>query len=372
MAEAADAACILVSGAWAMMPWPDIHMPARHLGCPRWLVEPGGGEPMHSKDELAGILANWDVLVGEAPAIGDAYSDRELWPVTATDGQRYFLKRLGPWRNLPLSSEYRVQMYLRNHGFPVADYQVTRDARLYAGPIEDSYVLMARLPEDDNRSRLPGEEIGVGAAVARMHAILKTFPWATGSYEEDMVAPLEGDLYLPSSLTADYTSIRSELIDALDALPAQTIHGDLTPDNVLWHRGHLAGVIDLDHLPAGPRLWDISKYVNRVLSSNGAEASTAARDHQFELARSFIRGYITENPLSERELAAIPAGAIAAGLIDIDYTRLILDGKLDRRRPDDLQEQVDRAVAGMHWQLNNMKALQAIVPHPATRPADTR
>jgi Ser/Thr protein kinase RdoA (MazF antagonist) len=246
------------------------------------LAEPNERASMHSNDELSEILANWDVLVGEDPTIEDAYSDRELWPVTATDGQQYFLKRLGPWRNLPLSSEYRVQMHLRSHGVPVAEYQVTRDSKLYAGPIEDSYVLMPRLPEDDNTSRMPDEEIGVGAAVARMHAILKVFPWITESYDEDIVVPLKGDLYLPLSLTIDYTSIKSELIDALEGLPVQTIHGDLTPDNVLWHQGHLAGVIDLDHLPNGPRLWDISKYLSRTLFSNGAEASKDARDHQFE------------------------------------------------------------------------------------------
>jgi Ser/Thr protein kinase RdoA (MazF antagonist) len=195
-----------------------------------------------------------------------------------------------------------------------------------------------------------------------MHAILKIFPWMTGSYDEDIVAPLKGDLYLPLSLTADYTSIKSELTDALEGLPVQTIHGDLTPDNVLWHQGQLAGVIDLDHLPNGSRLFDISKYLSRTLLFNGAEASKDARDHQFELARSFICGYTTENPLTQREIAAIPAGVIAAGLIDIDYTRSILDGKLERRRPDDLQEQVNRTVMGMHWQLNNMKALQEIIP----------
>ncbi len=85
---------------------------------------------------------------------------------------------------------------------------------------------------------------------------------------------------------------------ALADLPPQLIHGDLTPENVLLRRPEaVSGFIDFDHLPLGPRIWDIAQYLSRRIRlrwRQGAQASDLSRlDH----LAGFLIGYHTTNPL---------------------------------------------------------------------------
>lgn len=52
--------------------------------------------------QLRKWLAEWQTLLGENPTLKIGDNVRELWPVESVHGKRYFLKRLGPWRNLPV------------------------------------------------------------------------------------------------------------------------------------------------------------------------------------------------------------------------------------------------------------------------------
>ena len=103
---------------------------------------------MTTIDLVRATLGAWRSVVGEDPVVGAEHTGRALWPVTASDGRDYFLKRLGPWRNLPVADEARVLRWLAQQGIEVAEFLITDDGAVRAGAPEDSFVLMPRLSAD--------------------------------------------------------------------------------------------------------------------------------------------------------------------------------------------------------------------------------
>ncbi|SDS01692.1 phosphotransferase enzyme family protein [Microlunatus soli] len=310
---------------------------------------------MPTTEQLGPILNDWRTVLGDNATAGAEFEGRELWPVTATDGRCYFLKRLGPWRNLPLADEFRVLRHLAARGILVAEYLITDRARLYAGAIEDSYVLMPRLAESrlDRRAVLALEPV-IGAAVADLHAALAGHPWPVASYHEDIVGNLRRELDLPPDLAEAYEARRDRVIDDLTGLPEQLIHGDLTIDNVLL--GDVIAFIDLDHLPYGLRLWDLAKYLSRRLRCPASEAAEALP----HLSR-FLSGYQQRSPLSAAELAAFPSLIIGAGVIEISYLRQVLSGALERRRLPDHERTLWATVEALRWQLDDHDSIAEAV-----------
>ena len=207
------------------------------------------------KSQLLMCLAEWQTLLGENPMLEIGDNVRELWPVESVHGERYFLKRLGPWRNLPVLSEYRMIIHLLEEGVCVPAFLLTDDGAITAGPTEDSFVLM-RAFEHEHRlaADIPRFEPEVGSATACLHQAMSRYSQPLGSYTEDIEGGLTNGLRLSDDLLRRVDTVRGEILQLLSKLPLQVIHGDFTPDNVL----HLAqsrgiGFIDFDHLPNGPR-----------------------------------------------------------------------------------------------------------------------
>ena len=124
---------------------------------------------MPTKHTPLTVLEDWKTVLGEKVELGDESAGRDLWPVTAEDGARFFLKRLGPWRNLPLADEARILTHLARQGIRVAEFLPTDRATLYAGEVEESFVLIPRLASDhfDAAELVTLEEKIGGALVVR-------------------------------------------------------------------------------------------------------------------------------------------------------------------------------------------------------------
>jgi Ser/Thr protein kinase RdoA (MazF antagonist) len=163
-------------------------------------------------------LTDWKTVLGEQPLLGAESSGRELWSVTAEDGARYFLKRLGPWRNLPLADEARVLRHLATHGVPVAEFVPTDRATLYAGAIEDSFVLIPKLANDPfDATELVPLEATIGGAMATLHRALGAYPRSANSYTETLAESLADDLDLPDDLDEAFAERRDSMIAALSS-----------------------------------------------------------------------------------------------------------------------------------------------------------
>jgi len=308
-------------------------------------------------------LGEWKTILGERVGFGEEVTGRDLWPVTAEDGARYFLKRLSPWRNLPLADEARILRYLAGQGVGVAEFLPTDHATLYAEQVGEPYILIPRLSSDRfSAAELVPLEEKIGEAVAELHLALARYPWPANSYAEGLGESLMGNPALPPDVAEQLAPRRATMAAALASLPTQLVHGDLTPENVLLRRpGTVSGFIDFDHLPLAPRIWDVSKYLSRRIRLRWRQGSpTTDRDRLVHL-QNFLAGYHRTHPLSPAEIEAIPAGIAAGNVLEASYFQEISAGTLVRRKLPDHDAVLADTVEAARWQLANYDEVAAAV-----------
>lgn len=309
---------------------------------------------MASHQELQDLLTNWSTLLGRHPSLGPEQAGRQLWPVTSSDGRRFVLKHIGPWRNLPLADQARVLAHLSASGILVAPFLLTEDATMYAGDADHSFVLLPWIDHDPVLTvRSPEHERLVGGALAELHSALAAYPWTANSYTEGFIDDLASeDLRLPPDLLEELRCRRAPLTKDLAPLTLHLVHGDLTPDNVLVSGTQSrVGFIDLDHLPQAPRIWDLARYLSRCFRRTSPEAALAT-------VTAFVGGYHRASPLDEDESHAIPSMIATMHLLEASWTRRIMDGDLERRLLPEQEAELDPTLEALRWQFQHSQAFE--------------
>lgn len=241
-----------------------------------------------------------------------------IWKVTGEDGREWVLKHLPEWPpGVGPVEEYRVLCYLQAGGLPVAVPVVTDDGliaynadNLGTDPVEkqptgpDAYVLIPLLPNDPELKESPEEAHTIGRGIGRLDSMLAACPWRVTSFTDDPAPDILGDDYakLPAELRDLVDPLRERLWAALTDLPTQLTHGDCNVGNVLVHDGEVTGYIDLDHLPHGPGVGDLSCYLASRLRGQIIDGDPQAMT---AVLRHYVAGYHEIHPLTERELAAV-------------------------------------------------------------------
>jgi Ser/Thr protein kinase RdoA (MazF antagonist) len=189
--------------------------------------------------------------------------------------ERFVLKNVRGGPNAArLDTEYHLLQYLQLSGVPVAVPVLTDDGRLTIENAHGIYLLYPVLPTDAEDAPAVAIRITytkLGAALAKLHQALAGYPNSIDSWTMNLPKTI-ADEALPQiqrSLTGEplarfeqiMAALQRELNDALTGLPLQYIHGDCHGGNVLFYRGEVSGFIDLDHLPRGPRVYDIGYYL---------------------------------------------------------------------------------------------------------------
>ena len=252
-------------------------------------------------------------------------------------------------------------IHLLEEGVCVPAFLLTDDGAITAGPTEDSFVLM-RAFEHEHRlaADIPRFEPEVGSATACLHQAMSRYSQPLGSYTEDIEGGLTNGLRLSDDLLRRVDTVRGEILQLLSKLPLQVIHGDFTPDNVL----HLAqsrgvGFIDFDHLPNGPRIWDIAKYLSRRIRFRWCQGAPATV--RMDCIEAFVAGYTKVVPLDQTEIEALPGAALAYNVMEASYDQSIMDGILPRRMLPDHAEVLKDTLQTIDWQLSNLDAVSAAV-----------
>jgi homoserine kinase type II len=167
----------------------------------------------------------------------------------------------------------------------------------------------------------------VGAALARIHLAGPAEPAATslgaGRFGADeLVARCDRILKLTD---ADVRTQAEPLRDAVilvdrrrkGDLPRGLVHGDLFRDNVLWHDGKLAAILDFESAHRGPFAYDLAVLV----------LSWSFRDtFDMDVARALVAGYRSVRELEESEREALYVEAVF-GALRFTITR-ITDGAI--------------------------------------------
>jgi Ser/Thr protein kinase RdoA (MazF antagonist) len=195
---------------------------------------------------------------------------------------------------------------------PVVLPVVTDDARLSAQVDHRHFTLLPWIDSDGGNHELrPDAAVAsrsVGRAIGHLDAVLATCPWQPESFVDDPArdmlveslpkVPELGELIAP---------LRDQLWSAVVDLPNQISHGDCNTGNVLVRGTTVRAFLDLDHLPRGPRVRDLSYYLASRLQEHLAQLETAQRDSTAWVAAlgHYVAGYHDSYPLTERELAAV-------------------------------------------------------------------
>jgi len=325
-------------------------------------------------------LTAWRSTLGPAPRVTPMTgSTSAVWRVADSDGRAYVLKRLAATSPAALADEHRVLTHLVRAGVPAAPAVRTDAGTLTAteraiGPGQDpgngpgpAYQLTPELPADhDDPERRPDADrvcFRIGAAIGRLHVALASYPDAVPSYELDLVPRTFDEAYprLPPDVIARTVApLRARMTAALADLPRQLIHGDCHPGNVLVHDGDVSGFVDVDHLPVGPRIYDLAYHLtHRVRGIVTAASGRAEREEVFRrVVGRYVDGYHASRPMTAGERAAVVPAMLAGEMILTEWNL----------RDPAQAEWYEHGVRSLVWMSERYDELLAAVGAPSSAP----
>lgn len=192
--------------------------------------------------------------------------------LTLSNGRKLILKHV--WDDLNdarLTADCDLHAHLYEQGIPVAVPLVTRNGTHWLRAENQRYTLSPSLLANFAGLDSSDTSRNIGRSIARLHASLATWPHKIESWTYYMPTrifdeciprcreQLSGDQLMRfETALARFEPEAQELLD-----PGQLtrLHGDCHGGNLLINDGMVSGFIDIDHLPLGPRLFDVAYYL---------------------------------------------------------------------------------------------------------------
>jgi len=258
------------------------------------------------------LLEHWDIgPVAEIAAMGWT---GDAWGVTTTEGRRFVLKRNPDFGDIAAAA--RVLAHLAAQGLPVPVLLPTREGALWASDGAARVVLSPHLPGEEATDHYgPGAEAraaAFGEGIARLHDGLAACDGLVASRELGLTAELRGPIQealraraapLWRRLAAAHAELVAEMAVLEPRLPAQLIHGDAHPGNLLLDGGRVSGYLDFDMVVRGARFYDLAYCSTAMLA--GDFGHEARRERWPTLVRELVRGYERTSPLTAAERRAL-------------------------------------------------------------------
>ncbi len=275
-----------------------------------------------SDDALVPLLLRaWESTLG-GDAAWSPLSDRNFVYRIIAPGGAYILKmtgRVNPSGSDParkLAAEYDLLLYLKNSGVPVAVPQAADDGQHYCKHEDRFYALTPALPHAPGAEDDLGRVFrSTGAAIARLHRALAAYTGPIYSWTMDLpprilndMAPIIAsrvDLEERARFNTVIEAVRAPLTEHLNGLPSQYIHGDCHGGNILHVGEEVSGFIDLDHLPFGPRIYDLCYRLTDEGKQLVSHPPTSERWFE-DIVPSLFSGYEQEISLTTGEKDAVP------------------------------------------------------------------
>lgn len=268
---------------------------------------------MHPVDPIPPALSAWQTNLTFVRAEPLPQVTNPVWLVVTEDDRRFVLKELPEFPpGVGPVDEFRVLSHLAATNIPVALPVITDDARLWSMMGDRKYMLLPWIDHDDRNHELGVDAAvtarAIGHALGSLDAALAACPWRPPSFVDDPARQVLGETVpqLPE-LRELVAPLMDRLWSATHDLPSQLTHGDCNTGNVLVRGSEVVAFLDIDHLPVGPRVRDLSYYLSSRLRSHLADVVTAEHNVQAWMAvlADYIAGYHEAHPLSVREIDAI-------------------------------------------------------------------
>ncbi|HEX8970100.1 phosphotransferase enzyme family protein [Oryzihumus sp.] len=268
---------------------------------------------------LTDALRHWDLPPVESAEQMTGGANNTLIVVHA-GGRSWVLRRYG---NLPADrvlAEHRLLARVSDLGLPFAvpSPVPARDGATVVDDPGGALALFRHLPGRPLRRDEPGTAVLAGRALAQLDAALAEVPLALapvdwrGAALGQVHAAVDDAAVLADELSAvmpghdgpDWLRSTHERADAVAAdlaraLPAQVIHGDMAPANLLVEGGRVTAVLDFEIAGADLRATDLAA---GLLQCTGWPED---RDSA-ERVGPFLRAYLDVLPLTPAELDAVP------------------------------------------------------------------
>ena len=158
----------------------------------------------------------------------------------------------------------------------------------------------------------------IGEGLARLHAALRECDPLL-CYAEDYADTLR-NWAIPAvrAAAADETAWLDEyaarIEESFARLPAQIVHRDPNPDNLLMKDGRVVGFLDFDLTRILPRIFDLCYAATGILCDAWNRVEPGQRMGFFAAARAVWEGYDAVTPLTDEEWRALPDMVLAIQL----------------------------------------------------------
>ncbi len=258
------------------------------------------------------IALNWNI--GSVTQINKVNSSTgKVHSIIGIDGQKYYFKEK---KNLTeIDMEIDLYKVLSRYGIETSVPLVNKLDKYFVETKGKYYCLYKALPGKIYQEHFDDGALErgflYGKAIALLHKGLKESGLDELFPEMKLKEQLE-DWAIPTILKEIdnndmFQSIVSELnlifFPNVDLLAKQIIHRDTHPGNILLKENQIIGFLDFDISTKGIRLFDLCYCSTSILSSKFSEASK--REMWPNILRELVRGYNSENNLSQLEIQSI-------------------------------------------------------------------
>lgn len=286
-----------------------------------------------SAAEVAVVLSRYDLGVVQSARDLARGSRRSPKMIVRSERGAYLLKRRAAGRDDPVrvAFTHALIQHFRSRRFPVPALVRARDTGLHAVEVEGRTYELFEFVDGESYGGSLAETMHAGKTLARFHKAAVDFHADTipaiGTFH-DAGAVRNGLNSIPTNVSghdsvvgreAQLLSIVQELHERYDdaaqyanalgvrQMPARVSHGDWHPGNMLFRKGRVVAVLDLDSARLGPRVTDLANGMLQfsVLRKTGDPADWPAYFDEARMRR-FVIGYQAIERLSNEELATLP------------------------------------------------------------------
>lgn len=268
------------------------------------------------------ILRHWANILGDDPRVRLLSEKHTVLAIQAPGGEEYVLKSVEDTAfSEHIADRLDLLGWLDLQGVPVAaPVSLDGDPQAFLAGADGRRYWLAPYLAVGCPVETPNWYANTGSAIAHLHRALAAYPGTIHSWRMDLVgdtlkvdAPLLRE-YLAGTEGAAFGRavgyLAQRLPGRLPGLPAQYIHGDCHGGNIVWDSERVSGFIDLDHLPWGPRVYDLGYFLADIAKNRFRRRGNIAG--WFAGLRPFLRGYQSGLALSEAEVTILPAVMMAA------------------------------------------------------------
>lgn len=284
--------------------------------------------------ELAVVLSHYELgVIASAKDFtrGSRKSPKLL--LRAANGRRYLLKRRAAGRDDPFKVAFAHALlgHLRERRFPVPALLGTREDQNSMLQLAGSVYELFEFVRGEQYTADLKETAHAGKTLARFHVAVRDFDtdWEppAGTYH-DAPAVRHGLNAIPTAAgshdsvvghEAELLTLTQELHERYDEAaedvnrhgypdwPRSFIHGDWHPGNMLFRRGRVVAVLDLDAARRQPLPIDIANGLLQFSILRGRSTPVRWPDYFDETRmRRFFLGYLAQESISKEQRQAIP------------------------------------------------------------------